>query len=283
MLPSYPVSAAALEYSVLACVVLTVPLWFVGSGRRPVAGFIAALMVLASPVVIWAGTAAFVDTWALAFVAVGLVVGLDAAEGGGRALPMFALCGVLLGEAAATKYTGVVFGGCAFVGVLLAARSPRFRPVWLLVALTSFAVIAAPWYLWTIHITGDPVYPFATGFFGNRSGLWTAGEIDLQKFVARAAGSGVGAVVSQDLKFWRGGRYLAGLDGSPLSWLLVAGFLPLLSPLAWRERTFSGVAAASGLCVAVSLFISADPRYLVPALGVLALTLGLQLTGQFGG
>ena len=129
LLSSDPVSSAALEYSVLASVVLTMPLWFVGSDRRPVAGFIAALVVLASPVVIWAGTSAFIDTWVLAFVAVGLVVGLDAAEGRGRALPMFALCGVLLGEAAATKYTGAVFGGCVFVGVLLAARSPRFRPV----------------------------------------------------------------------------------------------------------------------------------------------------------
>ena len=88
---------------------------------------------------------------------------------------------------------------------------------------------------------------------------------------------GVGAVVDPGPEVVARRPILGGAHKlTPLSWLLVAGCLPLLSPLlAWRERTLSGVAAASGLCVAVSLFISADPRYLVPALGVLALCAGL--------
>ncbi len=61
-------AAAALEYTVLAIAVLALPLWFIGSGRRVGAGFLAGIVMLASPVVIYAGTAAFVDTWMLAFV-----------------------------------------------------------------------------------------------------------------------------------------------------------------------------------------------------------------------
>jgi hypothetical protein len=142
--------------------------------------------------------------------------------------------------------------------------------------LGGFLVFAFPWYAWTIHLTGDPVYPFATGIFGNR-GLWTPAEIQLQNVVARAIPqTGVAAIVHRDVQYLLGEvQYDTGTNRSPLSWLLGLGFLGLLVRPLWRDRTFLGAAAAGALCAAVSAFISADPRYLVPAIGLLALAAGL--------
>src|SRR5581483_8937690 len=49
MLSRNPVRCAALEYSVLAVTVLLLPCWFISVGRGFGAGFIAAIVVLASP------------------------------------------------------------------------------------------------------------------------------------------------------------------------------------------------------------------------------------------
>jgi hypothetical protein len=269
------VGAAALEYALLALLVLVIPLWFVGSGRSPAAGLLAGVLVLASPVVIWAATAAFVDAWTMCFVTAALLVGLDAAEGRGAGAAQLALCGALVGEAAASKYSGAPFGLCAFAAVLIAGRS-RVRVGWLAAALAGALAIAAPWYAWTIHTTGDPIYPLAVGLFGNRPGLWTAADIHVQDMVQRAAGPGVLAVLRRDWEYLRGEvQYATGRD-SPISRLLVLIALPLLARSARRERVLVATVIASVLSVGFDvLFVGADPRDLLPALGVLAVCGGL--------
>jgi hypothetical protein len=272
------VAAAALEYAVLAIVVLALPLWFVGSGRRVGAGFVAAILMLASPVVLFAGTAAFVDTWTLAFVLGGTLVGLEAAEGRTSALGSLVLAGALFGEAAATKYTGMLFSAAAMVAVLVAAG--RSRAIWKALPglLAGAAVIAVPWYGWTLHTTGDPVYPFFTGIFGNRHGLWTALEVKQQSRSENSAGYNPGmiTVLRRDLQYLRGElNYETGIHRSPLSWLLGLGVIRLLLPSGWRDRTFLGAALAALLSVLISLNVSANPRYLVPAVGFFALGAGL--------
>jgi hypothetical protein len=184
----------------------------------------------------------------------------------------------MVGEAAAAKYTGALFGAFGVLGALFAAdRSLRS---WKAPAALAggFAAIAAPWYAWTVHTTGDPIYPLATSVFGNRRGLWTADEIQFQYFVARSyVGSSISEIVNRALSFLRG-EALGGdipLHRSPLSWLLGGGFLGLLIPSAWRDRTFLGSALSCLLCLGFTIKISADPRYLVPAVGLFALCAGL--------
>ena len=272
------VAAAALEYTVLAIAVLALLLWFIGSGRRIGAGFLAGVLLLASPVVIYAGTAAFVDTWMLAFVLGGTLIGLEAAEGRTPAFGSLLLAGAMFGEAAATKYTGLLFSAAAIVAVLVAAG--RSRAIWKALpgVLAGGAVIAAPWYAWTIHVTGDPLYPFLTGIFGNRHGLWTALEIKQQNRSESSAGYSPGmlTVLKRDVQYLRGEiNYDTGIHRSPLSWLLGLGVIRLLLPSGWRDRTFLGVALAALVSVLISLNVSANPRYLVPAVGFFALGAGL--------
>lgn len=284
LLTGNPVASAALEYSVLSVAVLLLPLWFVGSGRRVGGGFVAGILVLASPVVIFAGTAAFVDAWTLTFVLAGLLVALDAAEGRAPALATLILAGALFGEASATKYTGAGYAVIAMIGVAVSAG--RSRAFWSAVpgALAGGAVIALPWYLWTIHTTGDPVYPIATSIFGNRHGLWTVAELKAQKLGERGGvPPGIGAVIKQDVRYLRGlVPYETGPHRSPLSWLLGLGVMGLLHRSGWRDRTFLGVALAAVLSVVVSLLASANPRYLVPAIGFFALGAGLTADSLIG-
>lgn len=278
LLTDNPVASAALEYWVLGLASVLLLLWFAGSGRRVGAGFVAAVLLLASPVTIYAGTTAFVDTWTLAFLLGGMLLALEAAEKRIRPVPALLLAGVMFGEAAATKYEGFGFAVLALLGALVAAG--RSRAVWraLPAVLVGGLVVAAPWYAWTLHTTGDPAYPLLTSVFGNRRGLWTAAELKLQRSGEGAGGyaSGVSAVLRQDLRYLRGQlSYDTGAHRSPLSWLLGLGVIGLLWPARWRDRTFLGAAVASVLSVVASLFASANPRYLVPATGFFALGAGL--------
>jgi hypothetical protein len=278
LLSGNPIRSSALEFSALAVVVLLLPCWFVGSGRTVGAGFVAGIVVLASPVVVFCGVTDYVDTWTMGFVLAGLLVGLDGAADGNRPRGSLVLMGAFLGEAAASKYTGVLFGACVVVGVLVATpRSPLALLRDLGGAVGGFCLLAVPWYAWTVHTTGDPVYPFAIGLFGNRHGLWTAWEISFQDVVARASPQpGFSSILHQALQYLAGDiSYDTGLNRSPLSWLLGAGVFGLAVPSARRDRAFLGVLFAEVLCIAASLQLSADPRYTVPAVGPLAVAAGL--------
>ena len=174
-------SSGALEFAMLAVSVVALSLWFIGSGRSIAAGLTGGLIVLASPVLILAGTVPYVDVWTMDFVLGGLLIGLEVAEGRISPVPGLALSGLLLGEAAATKYLAIGFAIAAALGIWIAAS--RSKVSWRASAAGAgaFLLIALPWYAWTVHTTGNPLYPWITGVFGNRHGLWTSAEINAQR------------------------------------------------------------------------------------------------------
>ncbi len=88
---------------------------------------------------------------------------------------------------------------------------------------------------------------------------------------------GISSIFPRALSFLKGQGIFADipLGRSPLSWSLAGGLLGLLLPAGWRDRAYLGSVLASLLCVGAVLNISADPRYHVPALGILALSGGL--------
>jgi hypothetical protein len=273
------ISSGALEYGILAVSVLLLPLWFLGSGRGIAGGLVAGLIVLASPVLILAGTVPYVDVWAMVFVLGGLLVGLEVAEGRVAPVPGLALAGLLLGEAAATKYLAIGFAAAAAFGVLVAGGRSRIPLRGLAAAAGACLVIALPWYAWTIHTTGDPLYPFATSVFGNRSGLWTASEIHGQQVnEMRSLGTGL----HRDVEYLLGNhQYDTGRGRSPLSWWLGVGFLGLLVPSLRRCRSFLGVTVTGVLSVAMMLPLSSNPRYFIPAIAPLSISAGL--LAEWGG
>jgi 4-amino-4-deoxy-L-arabinose transferase-like glycosyltransferase len=289
LLTGNPVSSAAFEFLILAAGTLLIPLWFMDARRNIGAGFIGSVVLLSSPVLIWVGTAAMIDTWTMVFVLSALLCGLDAGRNPKRLTPLLLFMGVFLGAAAASKYSALVYGSFVVVGVVIAIGVRR--EVWrgMLGAAGGFLLVAGPWYAWTFHSTGDPLYPFATGLFGNRPGLWNKPEIQLQQVVQRATPEpGIRPIFDSDVQYLAGKvSYNTGAGRSPLSWWLGLGILGLFVPGQWRNRTFIGALVASVLSVAVSLDMSADPRFFVPALGTLSVTVAfaaeplVKLLGDF--
>ena len=269
-------SSGALEFGMLAVAVLALPLWFLGSGRSIAGGLTAGLIVLASPVVILSGTVPNVDVWSMDFVLGGLLIGLEVAEGRVSPVPGLALSGLLLGEAAATKYLAIGFAIIAGIGILVAVGAPRLS--WRAVAAGAAAavLIALPWYAWTIHTTGDPLYPFVTDVFGNRHGLWTAAELKAQTINEMPD---LGTALHRDIEYLLGNRRF---DTGVVSWWLGVGFLGLLVPSVRRSRTFLAMTLAGALSVAMAIALSTNFRYWVTAIAALSITAGLFAEWAFG-
>jgi hypothetical protein len=273
-----PAVSSGLELAMLTATVALVFVWFLTSGRSAAAALIAALLVLASPIVVIPGTSPYVDVWVMAFLTAGLIVGLLILD---DQLPWnwasFGLAGFLVGQAAATKYTGLLFGAAVILGLVVAARGSR--KIWANIgpALAGFAVAAAPWYGWTLHITGDPIYPFATELFGNPPGLWTAAEIAYQQVAAHDAPSaGLVGILRQDVIYLLGrspNEVVGGLP--PLNPLAGLGLLALAVRRWWSIRPLVATMVATILSLGIWVSSTSDPRYLLPALGVMAVGGGL--------
>lgn len=273
-----PAVSAGLELAMLAATVALVFAWFLTSGRSAAAALIGALLVLASPIVVIPGTSPYVDVWVMAFLTAGLVVGLLILE---DHLPWnwasFGLAGFLVGQAAAAKYTGVLFGTAVLVGLVVAARGSRRVWPYFATAAVGFAVAVAPWYAWTVNIAGDPFYPFGTEVFGNPPGLWTAAEIAYQKVAAYdAPTSGLAGILRQDFVYLLGrapNEVIGGLP--PLNPLAGLGLLALPVRRWWSMRPLVATMVASILSLGIWVTATSDPRYLLPALGVMAVGGGL--------
>jgi hypothetical protein len=280
MMSSLDASAAAgIQLLMLAATVSLVGGWFLATGRSAGSAVGAALLVVASPVIVYPATSAYIDVGALAFLTAGFVTGALILE---KRLPeswaTWGLVGLLLGEVAATKYTGGGYGLVVLVALLVARRTG----VGLLPALggasLGLVIAALPWYAWTIHLTGDPVYPFATGIFGNRPGLWTEAEIVDQTISARGVEGSVLATIERDLQYLLGsvpGDVAPGI--SPLHPIIWIGLLGVLIPSVRRSAAFVAAWVGIILCHGVWLAASSDPRYLIPVFGMLAIAGGLAL------
>ena len=142
-------------------------------------------ILLASPMVQFAGGFAYVDVSLLLF-------GTLAAYAfwnwlGARERGWLLLSGAFCGFAASAKYPGLffpfVFG---LVTLYLAIRERRYSLPFQLAAVTL--ALAGPWYLRNFYYTGNPVFPFLPRVFGYT--FWSADDVD--KFTAVMRGIGFG-------------------------------------------------------------------------------------------
>lgn len=135
------------------------------------AGLLAACLYASMPMVLQEATTAYIDLGfaAFAFLAVLCFVGAPSEDKGQNWLWSGAFCGFCLGS----KYFGwLIFG---FLGLWFLVESFKSRS-FSVRRLACFAVPAlifgAPWYIRNVFWTGNPVFPFAYGLFGGRG--WSA-------------------------------------------------------------------------------------------------------------
>ena len=237
------------------------------SARAPAAGVVAAALFLGNPIVAHLAATAYVEMLLTLFVAAALFA---ADRWRATARPgWLAAAGFLAGSAAAVKYLGLFF--VVWIGVetlLRAGRGRRLRAAALYTAL-ALATLLPAYARITFH-TGNPVFPYAAGLFGESA--WSeAGSSD-----DPSRPRGTGAALAR--------RY-ARLPLLP--WDLVVerqrtNRQPPLSPLyllalpalAWglvRRPHVRRLLLPAAAYAAVFPLLPADARYLVPALPLVSL------------
>ncbi len=136
-------------------------------------GWFACLMYLLHDEAIEFAPSAHVDLSLANYLVVGLLVLLTTVKAGAKELPrLLILAGMLFGFAVGTKTSGllltVIIGGVALL-FIFAAHWRSYSPMKYII-LTGFfgvtcALVASPWIIKNIIITGSPLYPFLIDTF----------------------------------------------------------------------------------------------------------------------
>jgi hypothetical protein len=187
--------------------------------------------------------------------------------------------GLAVGLAAATKYTFLF----AAPVLLLLVDAPmkegwRWRK-WLIVAGAAL-VVAGPWYVRNLLLTGNPLYPVRVTALGHTilPGLFEPLRSTRLRTVAGMRGAVVGGAAHQ-----------GAFHGPPagLFWLLAAGWLSAVAAR-WRQAPRAPLVRVClvGLPLCLSLFLLKAPyaevRFVFPALGLLFVAAGLALSSRPG-
>ncbi|MBL9141800.1 MAG: hypothetical protein JNK53_08035 [Phycisphaerae bacterium] len=197
--------------------------------------------------------------------------------------------GLMLGAAVGSKLTAL---GMAVVPAILwtmlapsevARRVDRSRARTLLavglVAAAVCVIVLMPWLVRTWHATGSPVFPFASGVFGD--GWWTSEQ------VARFASAhhANGGVLARATELWQQG-IAYGFGAAPnafepwlpqwsVAWWLAAGAFGLV---AWRGPRGIALATGAMLVAQLAFWLLAThmkSRFLVPSVVPMAIVIGV--------
>lgn len=165
------VAAHLVQFLMMCLVALGLYAW----GQRlfnPRVGCWAAALWLSNPLVIWAGSSAYVETGLACFIFFGVYAfsnWLDTDE-----TYWIVLSAAFLGFSAAAKYSALFFLALfGFIIVLKEIKKRSFRQIALFTLIV--ALIAGPWYLRNYYYTGNPVFPFFSEVFGYR--LWNSTDL----------------------------------------------------------------------------------------------------------
>lgn len=249
-----------------ACTITREP-WMAESGAA-----IARTAVLCTPWTLVVGSLSYNELGVTALGAGALLVASDRGLG---AWTRGAACGVIVGVAAGVKPTAAfMLGGPTAVLLALTARAREWVPLVISgAAATSLAVL--PWTLRNLLACGNPVFPYATGWFGLAQ--WTPEQLTKYTNAHHEAGD-LGHKVA--LAFSKPGsatsRGLLHAQWALFFPLLAAGLcLAIASPRTRRLGAILAGMTATGL-VAWLLLTHIQSRFLVPLLplGSAAIALG---------
>ncbi|MCO4762925.1 MAG: hypothetical protein KC502_15525 [Myxococcales bacterium] len=254
--------------------------------KRRLAGMVAALMVLASPLLAYELPLAYVDLAQSALVVLTLLFAERAADcrSSSDARAHLLIAGLAGGLLAGTKLIGIAHA--AMIGALLLGRSLHAtrglltpRDVILRYGLVAVA-LWLPWPIRSAMETGNPVFPVLTHWFGGPH--WSPALA--AKLSAWHSGLGMGREpIDWLLLPWRvttqAGIEFSQFNGKIGPHWLAGGALALFAtlhnhPLRAMARRLVGISVAMALMWALT---SQQARLLLPALGPLAVAAGLGL------
>ena len=228
----------------------------------PAAGWMAAALFLGYPIVIYLGVTGYVEAELALFVTAGLYALQRWREE--RREGWLVMAGVFAGSATGTKYHGLFF--LVVLAVELAVTAPRGeRGRSLLWFAVIACVVSAPWYIRTLILTGNPVFPFLPRLFG-------AGEWDPQFLRMESVGMSGLLTLPWDVLF---AREKLGHQ-PPFSPAFLLG-LPLLATAAFRDRRLRRLVLLAAVYALIVQVLPPDSRYFVVLLPALSLVLAVEL------
>jgi len=241
----------------LAEVIVTAALLIEWGRRYEVrAGWLAAALLLGSPLVISLATITYVDAALVLFVAAGFYA-LDRER--------FLLAGFFFGTACSVKYLGWYFVLAALI-IVLVRTSGRRRGAGMFVI--ACAAAALPTTAWIVKKTHDPFFPFAS------TSLWSLAP----SRTVSLSGRFIGALrLMWDVTFARGR-----MNHQPPVTLLLIGIVAVVIAAAIRDTRARWVALLCAAYVAVFEFLPQDSRYLVPLLPLLSVVSAVVVAKRWG-
>lgn len=240
------------------------------------AGLWAAALWISSPLMMMLGSSGYIEmslACLLTAAAYAFAVWLETRERG-----WLLLAAALLGFAEGTKYLALF--PILLAGLVLLYRAARARwsagsltDVYLFTAMTI--AVSLPWHLRMGLLTGNPIWPYASGLLG--SGPWPPEQIQslLRDQFHPGAGTGLQAIamLPWNLAFRLEPIYIGELAFTPVMFLL----LPLGLLAAVWDRAVRLPLALLALYTAFWFFTAQNARYIVHALPLLCLACGLAL------
>ncbi|HLW37542.1 MAG TPA: hypothetical protein VKR99_03875 [Candidatus Eremiobacteraceae bacterium] len=230
------------------------------------AGLLAAALVSCSALWLWLAPSFYIDIPLGLFSLASLtVVLLSRDDGTGEAL----LAGAFAGAAAATKYTGLFL--ILIVAFILVLRS-RKKVAQGVAVIGGAAALALCWYVRTLLLTGDPVYPFLSAVLAHaRMARATPSHTNVVQWFASATPHFCGGGISMSDALTLPVRMLTqprSFCGDPGPALIAGFILFLAAPLLLRAaRPWFWVTIALTL---VWFFTAQQWRFLITALSIVA-------------
>jgi len=235
------------------------------------AGWWSAALFLASPLVLFFGTVAYVD---ISLVLFGTMATYSFWKWlGARERSWLVMTGAFCGFAASTKYPGLFYPFVlGLVTLYLAIRERRLAAPFQLAVVTL--VIAGPWYVRNFYYTRNPVFPFFPQIFGYS---WWSPE-DVQHFVSVMKGIGFGRGLRAMLLLpWHlAFRQKVFFGSIPVSTLFFFA-LPLLAVFTVKDARIRKLVVFAFAFTVFWFYSQQELRYLMPALPMMSVATAASL------
>lgn len=228
-------------------------------------------LMLASPMVLFAGAVAYVDIAMLLFGTLAAYTFWNWFHF--RQQHWLLMSGVFCGFTAGTKYPGLffplVFGLIAFY---LAIRERKYASLFQLAVVVT--VIAGPWYLHNYLATGNPVFPFFPQLFGYSS--WSPEDVRHFLSVMKGIGFGRGLRAWLLLPWHLAFRQDVFYGAMPVTTLYFFA-LPLLAVFAVKDARIRKLVGFAFAFTVFWFYSQQELRYLLPALPMMSVATAASL------
>ncbi len=234
-------------------------------GKR--AAIWAALAVALIPAALWEAQAAYIDISTTAYMLLSATALLRFFATRGASRRWLAIAALVAGMAAGTKTFALGWVALSALWLLLQGHCSKATVKECAVFLSIALLTCCSWYVKSLVMTGNPVYPFLYSIFGGKAWGAAGAEMYRQSWTAFGAGRTLGGFLMLPWNLLaRGGEFIDGgiIFGS--AGPLLAALLPAA---VMRLRGHGRTLAVAVLLYTLGWFgLSQQTRYLLPVLGL---------------